>query len=85
MIIKIFTYYEHLSEINELLRWEWAFFIDGETYEVGLINGQHYIEGNFTFDWVYKDRTGNQSFPIENQDLKKILRIVEPLKFKQIG
>ena len=82
MIIKTFIYYVHHSEINKLL--EWASFIDGETYEAGLIEGQHYIKGNFIFNWVYQDQLGLEHFPIEKSNLKKMLKIIEPLKFKQI-
>jgi len=76
----------------------YARFIDGETYEIEVFEDNRKIEdnrkyiymvtGNFLINYivspVYEDRATPQGFPIDEADLKKILKLVQPLKFKQI-
>jgi hypothetical protein len=86
MVTETFTYYNHFQEINKFLMY--AYFIHGETYEIEVLDGKKFIYGNFTINYivsgVYEDRVTAEGFPIDEVDLKKILKLVQPLKFKQI-
>jgi hypothetical protein len=67
----------------------YARFIDGETYEIEVFeDNRKYIYGNFLINYiisgVYEDRATSQGFPINDIEIKKILKITQSLKFKQI-
>lgn len=67
----------------------YARFIDGETYEIEVFeDNRKYIYGNFLINYiisgVYEDRATSQGFPMSDIEIKKILKITQPLKFKQI-
>jgi hypothetical protein len=85
-MINAFTYYEHLEEANKHLLH--CRFIDGETYVIGKINGRPPIQGNFLIniirDSVYIDIPVNQTLLLDPTPLKKILKIIEPIAFKNI-
>ena len=87
MVTNTFTYYNHFKEINKFLMY--ARFIDGETYEIEVFeDNRKYIYGNFLINYVisgvYEDRATPQGFPMSDIEIKKILKITQPLKFKQI-
>jgi len=87
MVTHTFTYYNHFKEINKFLIY--ACFIDGETYEIEVFeDNRKYIYGNFLINYiisgVYEDRATPQGFPMSDIEIKKILKITKPLKFKQI-
>lgn len=67
----------------------YARFIDGETYEIEVFeDNRKYIYGNFLINYVvsgvYEDRATPQGFPISDMEIKKMLKIIQPLKFEQI-
>jgi len=66
----------------------YAYFIDGETYQIEVLDDKKFVYGNFIINYVisgvYEDRIVPEGFPIDEADLKKILKLVQPLKFKQI-
>ena len=87
MVIDTFKYYEHHKEINKFLAY--AYFVDGETYEIEVFeDNRKYIYGNFIINYVisgvYEDRVVSQAFPIMDIEIKKILKIVRPVVFKEI-
>ena len=87
MVIDTFKYYEHHKEINKFL--VYAYFVDGETYQIEVFeDNRKYIYGNFIINYVisgvYGDRVVSQAFPIMDIEIKKILKIVRPVVFKEI-
>jgi hypothetical protein len=87
MITGTFTYYNHFKEINKFLMY--AYFIDGETYEIEVFeDNRKYIYGNFLINYivsgVYEDRATPQGFPMSDIEIKKILKIIQQVEFKQI-
>ena len=87
MVTNTFIYYNHFEEINKFLMY--ARFIDGETYEIEVFeDNRKYIYGNFLINYVisgvYEDRATPQGFPMSDIEIKKMLKIIQPLKFKQI-
>jgi hypothetical protein len=66
----------------------YARFIDGESYRIDVLDGVKYICGNFIINYIvsggYEDRIVSDSFSVDDNELKKILKITQPLKFKQI-
>ena len=89
MVINTFTYYKHFEEINEFLMY--AYFIDGETYQIEVLsNNKIVIYGNFIINYKNYIVSGHEGqivyegFSVDEVDLKKILKLVRPLKFKQI-
>ncbi len=87
MVTHTFTYYNHFKEIDKFLMY--ARFIDGETYEIEVFeDNRKYIYGNFLINYiisgVYEDRADTRGFPMSDIEIKKILKITQPLKFKQI-
>lgn len=87
MVTNTFIYYNHFKEINKFLMS--AYFIDGETYEIEVFeDNRKYIYGNFLINYVisgvYEDRATPQGFPMSDIEIKKILKITQPLKFKKV-
>lgn len=87
MVIDTFKYYAHLKEINKFLMY--AYFVDGETYEIEVFeDNRKYIYGNFIINYVvsgvYEDRVVSQAFPMSDIEIKKILKVVRPVVFKEI-
>ncbi len=67
----------------------YSYFIDGETYEIKVIDGKKYICGNFLMSYVissgdYQNRVMSQGFRISDSTSIKILKIVQQVEFKQI-
>jgi len=67
----------------------YSYFIDGETYEIKVIDGKKYICGNFLMSYVissgdYQNRVMPQGFRISDSTSIKILKIVQQVEFKQI-
>lgn len=70
----------------------YAHFIDGETYEIIEVDGEKFIYGNFIKSFIvnyntsprYEDRVIGQGFPVMDVEIRRILKITRPLKFKQI-
>jgi hypothetical protein len=67
----------------------YARFIDGETYEIEVFeDNRKYIYGNFLINYiisgVYEDRATPQGFPMSDIEIKKILKIIQQVEFKQI-
>ena len=67
----------------------YAYFIDGETYEIEVFeDNRKYIYGNFLINYivsgVYEDRATPQGFPMSDIEIKKILKIIQQVEFKQI-
>ncbi len=87
MVTNTFIYYNHFKEINKFL--VCAYFVDGETYEIKVFeDNSKYIYGNFLINYVisgvYENRVTPHGFPMSDIEIKKILKITQPLKFKQI-
>lgn len=86
MITGTFTYYEHFKEANKWL--VYGNFVDGETYEIKVIDGKKYICGNFLMSYVlsgeYQNRVMPQGFRIDDTTSIKILKIIQQVEFKQI-
>ena len=66
-----------------------AYFIDCETYEIEVFeDNRKYIYGNFLINYiisgVYEDRATPQGFPMSDIEIKKILKIIQQVEFKQI-
>ena len=67
----------------------YARFIDGETYEIEVFeDNRKCIYGNFLINYivsgVYEDRATPQGFPMSDIEIKKILKIIQQVEFKQI-
>ena len=89
-----FTYYKHLHELDMILISNK--FIDGETYVIRKIDPSiskgSVLHGNFYINkcllengrWVYRDVIKELGLRLENHEVKKIMAITQPLKFKQI-
>jgi hypothetical protein len=66
-----------------------ARFIDGETYEIEVFeDNRKYIYGNFLINYIVSGKNVElatpQGFPMSDIEIKKILKLTQPLKFKQI-
>ncbi len=86
-----FIYYKHLNALDRILVSHK--FIDGETYAIENLGLVNILSGNFlvnmcvlteTRGWVYSDIIREQGIAIEDRDVKKIMSIAKPLKFKQM-
>lgn len=85
-----FTYYKHLNALDRILVSHK--FIDGETYTIKNLGLVKLLQGNFLVNmctlgnggWEYIDVIREQGIAIEDRDIKKIMSITKPLKFKQI-
>lgn len=68
----------------------YAYFVDGETYQIEVLAGKKFVYGNFIINYNigfgggYEHRIVPEGFPIDDKQLKRILNLTQPLKFKQI-
>ena len=91
MVTVEFIYYKHFEEekISKFL--VYAYFIDGETYQIEVFSdGNKYISGNFSIDYIRLGLNVNgvvlkQAFRVSDTELKKIMSIAKPLKFKKVS